>query len=218
MEEIDRMKKGRWTVALTALVGSAILIWLFRFNQLHPVDDDYLVTNFAALLWIPLLLIFLIFKEEPSTFGFQIGDMKTGYRWAGVLFLLLLPFMIHYANDPAYQHQYPMNPIAKTSLYALCRFELLYGVYLFCWEFFFRGFLQFGLARSLGGWSVFAQAIPFGIMHYGKPEFAGSFFSGIILGALALKSKSFMPCFVLHWAISLTFDILVIHSTGVRLF
>lgn len=212
------MKKNRGIVGIIALIGIAILYGLFNFNQLHPVDDNYLVTNIAALFWLPMLLIFLFFKEEPSSYGFQLGDTKTGYRIAGVLFLLLLPFMCYYANNPSYQHQYPMNPIARTSLQAFVRFELLYGVYLFCWEFFFRGFLQFGLARSLGTWSVFAQAIPFGIMHYSKPEFAGSFFSGAILGALALKSKSFMPCFVLHWAISLTFDILVIHSTGTHFF
>jgi len=32
----------------------------------------------------------------------------------------------------------------------------------------------------------------------------------VILGIMALNAKSFIPCFVLHWAASLTFDILVI--------
>jgi membrane protease YdiL (CAAX protease family) len=94
----------------------------------------------------------------------------------------------------------------------------VYGLYLFCWEFFFRGFLLFGLSRSLGPWvAVFAQMIAFGVMHHGKPEFLGSFVSGAALGILALRSKSFMPCFVLHWTISILFDVLAIMAKTGRL-
>jgi membrane protease YdiL (CAAX protease family) len=51
-------------------------------------------------------------------------------------------------------------------------------------------------------------------MHYGKPhiEMIVSFPAGLILGLLALRAKSFLPCFVLHFAAALTFDILVIGS------
>lgn len=212
------MVKGRWAAILVAITGLAILVGLFQFNQQHSVDDQYLVVNIATLLWLPMMLIFLVFREDPSGYGFGVGDPKIGYRWAGILFLLLLPFMIYASHEPNYQKYYPMGVGAMTGVSAFWRFELLYGVYLFCWEFFFRGYLLFGLRKSLGSWSVLAQAIPFGIMHCGKPEFAGSFVSGLILGILAMRSKSFMPCFILHWAISVTFDILVITARPIHFF
>jgi uncharacterized protein len=197
------------------VVGAGILIGLFRFNYYtHHNWDDYLLTNIAALLLVPMMLILLVFRKEPSEFGFGVGDPRRGYFLAGVFFLLLLPLMIFAATRSEYQRYYPLDPRATYNLAGLCRFELVYGVYLFCWEFFFRGFLLFGLGRWLGFWSVFVQAAAFGIMHWGKPEFLPSFFSGVILGILALRSRSFMPCFVLHWAISMTFDIFIIVAKG----
>lgn len=64
------------------------------------------------------------------------------------------------------------------------------------------------------------QALLFGIMHIGKPlqEVFGSFIAGIILGVLALRSRSFLPCFWLHWARSATFDLLVIRARPGGLF
>ena len=90
--------------------------------------------------------------------------------------------------------------------------EASYGLYLFCWEFFFRGYLLFGLLRSIGWAAVIVQAIAFGLLHLGKPtsEVAASFGAGIVLGILALNAKSFAPCFLLHWASSVAFDLLVV--------
>lgn len=204
---------------MVAVVGVTIMAILYVFNGRHYVNDEYLVTNIAALLWLPMLMIFLVFRQEPETFGFSAGDTKQGYKIAGLFYILILPALIFLSRKPEYQGYYPMNRDALLSTAAFCRFEMVYGVYLFCWEFFFRGFLLFGLSRALGLWpSVFVQAIPFGIMHMGKPEFGWSFAGGAILGYMAMKSKSFMPCFVLHWAVSVTFDILVVMAGRGHLF
>ena len=42
------------------------------------------------------------------------------------------------------------------------------GFYMFCWEFFFRGFLLFGLQKSrLGAWgAVIVQALLFALLHW----------------------------------------------------
>ncbi|MBM3494419.1 MAG: CPBP family intramembrane metalloprotease, partial [Armatimonadetes bacterium] len=45
------------------------------------------------------------------------------------------------------------------------------------------------------------------------PEIVGSFAAGLILGVLALRGRSFMPCFALHWACAATFDLMVIRAT-----
>lgn len=206
------MNKGRWVPILVLIVGAAIVGTLYSFNKGYHTYEQYLVTNVAALFWLPLMLIFIAARQEPSGFGFTLGDAKYGYRLVGLLFALLIPLLVVAARRPEFQSYYPIQKQAANDLHYFAYFELTYGMYLFCWEFFFRGFLLFGLFRLFGVWSVFMQAAAFGIMHIGKPapEVAASFGAGVILGFVALRCKSFVPGFALHWAAAVSFDVLII--------
>lgn len=206
------MNKGRLVPILVLIVGGAIVGTLYSFNKGYHGYEEWLVTNVAALLWLPLMLILIALRQEPSGFGFTLGDLRYGYRLAGLLFALLIPLLVIAARRPDFQSYYPIQKQAARDLHYFAYFELTYGMYLFCWEFFFRGFLLFGLFRMFGVWSVFMQAAAFGIMHIGKPapEVAASFGAGVILGFVALRAKSFVPGFALHWAAAVTFDVLII--------
>lgn len=208
------MGKDRWTSFLVSLVGLAIIVGLYSFNKRSHSYEEYLVANIGALFWLPMVTVLVVLRQEPPSFGFALGDMKRGYRQAALLFAAAMPFLLIAARMEAFQEYYPIQKRAVQDLTYFGYFELTYGMYLFCWEFFFRGFLLFGLFRVLGTWSVFVQAAAFGIMHLDKPgpEAAASFLVGVVLGLVALRSKSFMPCFVLHWASAATFDVLVILS------
>jgi hypothetical protein len=82
--------------------------------------------------------------------------------------------------------------------------------YMLTWEFFFRGFMLFGLEPSFGRMSVLVQAIPFALVHFKKPQLEayGSIFAGIFLGMIGLRARSFLPCVLLHYMVLLTADIL----------
>ena len=201
----------------TALAGAAILSVLYRFNSLPRDYDAYLVTNVTALLWIPLLLIAVVHRREASEFGLSMGDARWGLRAAGLLFLVSLPAYLIASRMPDFQAYYPIWKQAAHDPAFFRYYELTYGMYLFCWEFFFRGFLLFGLSKRLGPWiAVFVQAAAFGIMHLGKPgaEVAASFATGVVLGWVALRARSFLPGFLVHWASAFTFDVLVILAVG----
>lgn len=188
------------------------MVGLFSFQNNPHTYSDYIVTNVAALFWLPMLSILLILRQEPTAFGFGLGDLRWGMRRAGLLFAVVLPFLVYASRLPQFQAYYPIQKWAEYSFRDFAYYELTYGMYLFCWEFFFRGFLLFGLSRSLGVVSVFVQAVAFGIMHLGKPqpEVLASFVTGIVLGLVALRSKSFVSTFAVHWAAALTFDVLII--------
>lgn len=213
------MAKNRWVPILVAMVGGGVLYYLFHFNQKPSTYEHYLIVNITALFWLPILLV-LFTRQEPSAFGFGLGDAGRGARYAGLLFLGVLPALFFAARMDQFQTYYPIQHRAAHDLAYFGYYELTYGMYLFCWEFFFRGFLLFGLSRQIGSWSVFVQAVAFGIMHIGKPgpEVAASFAAGVILGIVALRTKSFLPCFALHWASAVTFDILVIAASRGLLF
>ena len=205
---------------VTFLVGAGILAYLFGFNQRTIIGDEYLIVNVMWLLMVPCLLIFGLFREDLTSFGVRRtqGDAaRLTWIFTG---LMIIPIIIA-GQFPIFKQTYPLRYAAATDLSALLNWELVYGCYLFSWEFFFRGFLIFGLSRSIGAWpAIILQAIGFGVMHIGKPlpEMISSFFGGIILGWLALRGKSFLPCFAIHWFISILMDIVAIHGRQTGLF
>jgi len=208
--------KRKLSTIVVLLFGAAVLVLLFRFNRLPQSYERYLVGNMAGLLWVPMLTVFFILREQADGYGFRPAADRGVWIWVLALVLLALAGESIVARWPRYQGYYPMyrqfglgSPNA-TDIRLLLYFELTYGMYLFCWEFFFRGYMLFGMARTLGWAAIIVQAIPFGVMHYGKPEFLFSFIGGIVLGILAYRSRSFLPAFVLHWAASVGLDLLVL--------
>jgi len=222
------VRRSEWWVAL---LGGLILAFLFFYNRqpytvyaLHWLGlgrenaplrswEEYFVVNTAMLLWLPVLILAFIGKGELSHYGLARGD---GAR--GALFTLLMyapmTVVIWFASArPDFQQYYPLDKRVLTDAAYAIYFELAYGYYLFCWEFFFRGFLTFGLYRWIGWWGVGLQAVAFGLMHLGKPlpEVLGSFAAAIILSWVALRVKSFLPCFWTHWAVSMTLDLMLIY-------
>lgn len=174
--------------------------------------NEYLLVSTAALLWLPMLYAALFSRRELSDYGFARGDVKTGWMWAALIYAAMLVPLFLAAGRPEFQRYYPLQPRAETDTAYLIYFELTYGFYLFCWEFFFRGFLTFGLFRWLGWWGVLVQSGAFMLLHAGKPppELFGSFIAGGVLAVIALRSKSFLPAFWAHWGIAVTFDMLII--------
>jgi membrane protease YdiL (CAAX protease family) len=226
--------KGRWhdrLVTLTvAVTGGAVVAGLWRFlyqSDLSSNYEMYLVGNTIALLFIPMLVI-LFFGEEPSSFGFGIGNLRRMKLITLALFAGLLVLVIPASRTSGFQGFYPIfrhftssiwggyeSPLVTSVTPALIYGWVSYGLYMFCWEFFFRGYLLFGLFRTIKWPAIIIQAAAFTLLHSGKVsiEVYASFPAGIILGMLALKSKSFVPGFFLHWAASVTFDVLVLMSS-----
>jgi len=212
-----------WSVLV---LGALIVACLTRYNlQPYPAWatgpaggwrswEEFLLVNVTGLVLLPALLMLGVLREPASRFGVRPASSGAG-RIALVLYVLMLPVLLYASRMPAFQSYYPMRSMAAYSWRYFVYFELTYGLYMLCWEFFYRGFLTLGLARAFHpAVAIGLQAVAFGVMHAGKPapEVAGSFVAGVALGMVALRARSFMPCFALHWAVSVTFDVLVIRA------
>lgn len=223
------MAKNRFVTLVVAVVGAAVVAALFVFNQRAIYYNQYIVGNMIGLLFVPTLSILFVLREEPAQFGWTMGSSKKVWLIVLVVFAALVAVMIPASKLRVFQDYYPLfrrYPEFRDILFArypgaspwqvspltMVYAEGSYGMYLFCWEFFFRGYLLQGLYRSIGWFAVLVQAVAFGLLHWGKPglEIAASFGAGVILGIIALNAKSFVPCFVLHWAAALSFDCLII--------
>jgi uncharacterized protein len=83
-------------------------------------------------------------------------------------------------------------------------------------EFFFRGFLIFALARFLGSLAIFVMVIPYAMIHLSKPlpECLGAIVTGIVLGTVALRTRSIYGGVLVHSVIGFSMDFFALLAKG----
>ena len=150
---------------------------------------------------IPFAIILVVFRAPIKNFGISFGIKKKVILYSIVFSLLLAPAIAIAYFLPDVRAYYSIKTMA--GLGDFIYFEATHGALLFFWEFFFRGFILFGLAKKIGPTALPVHAIPFALFHMGKPgaEVIASFFAALLLGQIALKAKSFLPAFLIHWVI-----------------
>ena len=216
------------------LLGSAILLTVYRFISSRtfyrknlaryfirlPFAGLYrhyfwFLTSLITLLLLPMLVVKFGAKGRLRDYGCRLSNGKLGWGFALGGWLLMIPVLLLVVHlFPAFQAKYPLNKLAAASWKSLLLYELAYGAYLFAWEFFFRGFMLFGLEKRFGNYSILIQTIPFAVMHYSKPfpEAMGSIAAGLLLGAVAFETRSFIYGAAIHWLVAASMDIIAVMS------
>lgn len=196
--------------ASVILVASTLLLMLDGYHQ-FLLGGTYAQALFSKAvertvyyLVVPLLFIVLLFRDPPAKYGFRIGNWRTGLKWGVGLFALAVPLLYLSARTPAMVSYYTQGSRTIAQILGTSALDLL------GWEFLFRGFILFGLYRLMGPSAIVAQAVPFALVHIGKPELEtlSTIFGGILFGWLAWKAQSFVYPYLLHWLVN-TFVILV---------
>ena len=159
------------------------------------------------------LVVLAMAKGEVSgrEWGLTFGRVGWWGKPVGLLLVAVfigIPVVVWWF--PEFAAYYPRYRPGRVAVLPLLQYQLSMGVYMFCWEFFFRGFLLFGVNRSLGAMpAILIQASPFFLLHDGKPEpeFIASWFGGILMGWLCLRAQSIWPSFLLHWVLYSTMEV-----------
>lgn len=158
---------------------------------------------------LPLISIKFIFKEKLSDYGFTLGDKKFGLITFGLFFIVMIIVVWIVSGSQTFAITYPQGGSkVRENLVIFILYELCILIYMLGWEFFWRGYTLFGLKSKFGYYAVFIQMIPFFILHKGKPEIElfASIFAGLILGVQAIRSRSFIYCWILHWLVMFSID------------
>jgi membrane protease YdiL (CAAX protease family) len=186
-----------WKVVIITIVSTLVMIvsYYHKFTFNRGIDQTIL------FLVIPLLLILLVFRENPREFGFALGDWKAGVLITLIAIALIAPVLWLVSRSGAMQSYYQK----QVSGLPWNTFIDLFG-----WEFLFRGFILFGYARKFGAEALWLQAVPFAIMHLSKPELEtlSTIFGGFAFGWVAYRTRSFLYPFLIHWFVA-SFTILV---------
>jgi membrane protease YdiL (CAAX protease family) len=64
--------------------------------------------------------------------------------------------------------------------------------------------MLFGYERKFGAHALWLQAVPFALVHIGKPEVEtlSTIFGGLAFGWVAWRTRSFLYPFLIHWFVA----------------
>ncbi len=152
------------------------------------------LTNAFYFAALPLCAIVLILRRNPAAFGLGAGDVRRGALHAALGCVAGAAIVIAAAGIPSIRRFYGREH-AAIGPYIAQRVVIIASL-----EFFFRGFLLFGLKDRIGSVAVLVQMMPFAIRHAGKPEAEalGCVLSGLYLGFVSYRSNAVWPAFVIH--------------------
>jgi len=169
----------------------------------HPIGPPW-VSSLIYFAVLPILTI-IILRRNPLDFGLRLGNFKVWGFYVIVTLIVALPILYVASRSSALAQYYT---IQKFDVVKYC---LETTVYLFAWEFIFRGFLLFGLKDKLKESSILVQMVPFVLVHFGKPEIEtiSTILTGIYFGYVAYRGNSYWPAFIIHLFINIVFLIFV---------
>ena len=189
----NRMLWG-YDLNLLAVVGISTLVLVLR--RYYPLNIDF--PQAAALIYyllVPLAAGLLLFRHKPWQYGIRIGRWRSSIVLTAVCLAAMAPILYEASTMPEFRSYYCIDAVDWSDL--LLNTALL----MFAWEFLFRGYMLFGLEESIGKSAIFVQTIPFVLLHLGKPflETLLCIPGGFILGYVAYRTRSVLPCFIIHF-------------------
>jgi membrane protease YdiL (CAAX protease family) len=201
--------------------GNATVIGSLRPTGLNEISAGYLsylgqfLSFFILLFVLPALYIKLYLKQPLKNYGLQSGDSSFGLKFVLISVPFIVTPLIYIASFQAdIRQEYPLLKLLHSYKDWILYYELIYVIfYYFAWEFYFRGFLLFGLEKHFGPMNaILIQTISSCLIHLGKPdgEIFGSIIAGIIFGAISLRTRSFIYVFIIHAVIGVLTDIFVL--------
>lgn len=157
---------------------------------------------------LPWLVIRRVMGLRMRDLGWGWGE--THRHWQGYLLLLspIVLFIYLASFRPDFLQHYPFYREAGRSGFDLISWELLYLIQFICLEFFFRGFVLQALRPAIGANAIWVMCVPYLMIHFPKlwPEAVGAILFGLLLGILALRSRSIWGGFFVHAGVALGMD------------
>jgi hypothetical protein len=170
---------------------------------------------------VPLILMRLL-GRRPREYGYSPrGTFEFAWGYA-ILFAAVVPFLWYASTLPSFQSAYPFCSEAivdgRIRVADFVVYQCFYALIFVSGESYWRGFVLFGLERAIGYLAIFVMVIPYCMSHYGKPpaEAFASVLTGIVLGFLALRHRSFWLGVAVHWSAAIVMDATAIIQRGIE--
>ncbi|MBN1611134.1 MAG: CPBP family intramembrane metalloprotease [Polyangiaceae bacterium] len=172
----------------------------------------------VGYVFVPLPLWKLLFpRDSLLDMGLRVRGFFRHLWIYGLCLAFVIPAMLLVASQPDFGTYYPFYKQSSRSWFDLLIWEGLYFVQFFALEVFFRGWIVGALRKTMGAGAIVAMAVPYCMIHYGKPylEANGAIVAGIVLGSLAMRTRSVYAGFLVHITVAGSMDLLALwHRAG----
>ena len=190
--------------------------------KLHKYDEYYgycwwVATRVIGYVLVPLPLWKLLFpKDSLLDMGYRVRGFFSHLWIYGLCLAVVLPAMLLVASQPDFGNYYPFYKASSRSWFDFLIWEGIYWLQFLSLEMFFRGWIVGALRKSIGAGAIFAMAVPYCMIHYGKPylEANGAIVAGIVLGSLAMRTRSIYSGFLVHITVAFLMDFLALWKRG----
>jgi membrane protease YdiL (CAAX protease family) len=183
-----------------------------KFDELYSYTWWSLARVIGYVL-VPLPLWKLMFRNDSLLdMGLRVRGFLTHFWIYGLCLAVVIPVMLIVASQPDFGTYYPFYKQSSRSWSDYLAWEVMYGVQFFALELFFRGWMLGALRRTMGSAAIFVMAVPYCMIHYGKPylETNGAIVAGVVLGSLALRTRSIYAGFLVHITVAFAMDFLAL--------
>jgi membrane protease YdiL (CAAX protease family) len=177
---------------------STLVLVLERY---HPISLDFPQSSeIIYYMLIPLATGLLLLLEKPWDYGIRIGNWRSSLVLTTVCLAAMVAIVYASSRMAEFTSYYQRTSIDWSDLL------LKTALYMFAWEFIFRGYMLFGLEKSIGKNAIFVQNIPFVLLHVGKPllETLSCIPSGFFFGYISYRTRSFLPAFIVHFGLNIS--------------
>jgi membrane protease YdiL (CAAX protease family) len=195
------------------------------------VDVDLYDELYLRLWWVlarivgylaPLAIWPLVFKDARRLPGDGVLDFGlrgrgfAAHAWIYALCVsLMVPLLLLVSRQPDFGAYYPIYKLAGRSWLDFFVWEAGYLSQFLALEIFFRGFLLQAL-RGSGAGAIWVMVVPYCMIHYGKPYFevTAAIVAAVVLGSLAMRTRSIYAGFLTHATVALLMDVLALYRRG----
>jgi membrane protease YdiL (CAAX protease family) len=211
---------------IVIFVAALLSLWFAHFGIRYVPDTS---TRLAELCWwsgtqivsylvVPLMVIRFI-GLKPSDIGWKFRGTSSHWKYYAALFAVAVPFVAIASTTSEFQERYPLLEIVRGQLGAWHDLRIWWIFYILQFvavETFFRGFLVLGLAKRFGHASIFIATVPYLMIHFVKPpaEALAAIAGGLVMGALAYRTKSVWWGIALHVSVAALMDFLSLGHKG----
>ncbi|MDF3066300.1 MAG: hypothetical protein K0R38_1901 [Polyangiaceae bacterium] len=196
---LNELQAGGWT-----------FLKMEKYDELYSYGWWVFARVFGYVA-VPLGTWKLLFpKDSLLDMGLRTKGFFSHLWIYGLCLAVVVPAMLIVSSQPDFGTYYPFYKLSSRSWFDFLTWEAMYFLQFFALELFFRGWFVGALRRNFGAGAIFAMAVPYCMIHYGKPylEAHGAIVAGVVLGSLAMRTRSIYAGFLVHITVAFSMDFL----------
>ncbi|MEI6362201.1 MAG: CPBP family intramembrane glutamic endopeptidase [Actinomycetes bacterium] len=211
-------RRGLLVFLATGWVGISLVSWVPR--QRPPSWPELAQLGWWAF-WCVVIYVTvpvayaLVHRQSIRSYGLRMGLFRGELRIFAVLLPVIVAGAYLSAGQPRFQATYPFYSdwsAGRGTVLGLLGWWAMYAATFVALEFFYRGFLVSAGFRLVGWWAIPAMAAPYCLLHLDKPlpEMVMSLFGGLVLGVVALRTRSILAGVLAHVTLAVGTDAAVL--------